>query len=126
MLNFDGETGPYVQYTYVRTCGILKKAGNFNNEIDYKILSDDLSMNIIRLINFFPEKILEAAEKFEPYIISRHIMAIAQAFNKFYHDNSILNAPVQIKNARLNLTLCVNLILKFGLKILGLKVSEVM
>lgn len=126
MLNFDGETGPYLQYTYVRTCGILKKAGNFNNEIDYKILSDDLSMNIIRLINLFPEKILEAAEKFEPYIISRHVMAIAQAFNKFYHDNSILNAPAQIKNARLNLTLCVNLILKFGLKILGLKVSEVM
>lgn len=126
ILNFEGETGPYVQYTYVRTCSILKKAGEFNNEIDYKILTDEASMNIIRLINLFKEKIVEASEKLEPYIISRHTMAIAQAFNKFYHDNSILNETQQIKNARLNLTLCVNLCLKFGLEMIGLKVSEKM
>lgn len=126
ILNFEGETGPYVQYSYVRTCSILRKAGKFDKEIDYKILTDDLSMNIIRIINLFPGKILEAAEKYEPYIISRHIMLLAQAFNKFYHDNSILSAPEQVKNARLNLVLCVNLVLKFSLKIIGLKVSDVM
>ncbi len=126
ILNFEGETGPYVQYTYVRTCSILKKAGEFDNKVDYEILTDEASMNIIRLINLFKEKIVEAAEKLEPYIISRHTMAISQAFNKFYHDNSILNEEQQIKNARLNLTLCVNLCLKFGLEMIGLKVSEKM
>ena len=66
------------------------------------------------------------AEKLEPYIISRHIMNIAQAFNKFYNNNLILNAEKEVKTARLNLCLCVNLVLKFGLKILGIKVSDVM
>lgn len=126
ILNFDGETGPYVQYTYVRTCSILKKAGRFDDEIDYKILTDEASMNIIRLINLFNEKIVEASEKLEPYIISRHVMAIAQAFNKFYHDNSILNEAEQTRKARLNLTLCVNLSLRFGLGLIGLKVSDKM
>lgn len=127
ILNFDGETGPYIQYTYVRTCSVLKKAGKINkNEINYEILTDEASMNIIKLINLFAEKIIDAAEKFEPYIVSRHLMNIAHAFNKFYHDNSILNAPEQVKNARLNLTLCVNLVLKFGLELIGLKVTDVM
>ena len=126
ILNFEGETGPYVQYTYVRTCSVLKKAGDFSHEVNYEILTDDASINIIRLINLFPEKIIEAAERLEPYIVSRHIMSIAQAFNKFYHDNSILNASEQIKNARLNLTLCVNIILKSGLALLGLKTCETM
>lgn len=127
ILNFDGETGPYIQYTYVRTCSVLKKAGKINkNNINYEILTDEVSMNIIKLINLFAEKIIDAAEKFEPYIVSRHLMNIAHAFNKFYHDNSILNAPEQVKNARLNLTLCVNLVLKFGLELIGLKVTDVM
>jgi arginyl-tRNA synthetase len=127
ILNFDGETGPYIQYTYVRTCSVLKKAGKTNkNEINYEILTDEASMNIIKLINLFAEKIIDAAEKFEPYIVSRHLMNIAHAFNKFYHDNYILNAPEQVKNARLNLTLCVNLVLKFGLELIGLKVTDVM
>lgn len=127
ILNFDGETGPYIQYTYVRTCSVLKKASKINkNEINYEILTDEASMNIIKLINLFAEKIIDAAEKFEPYIVSRHLMNIAHAFNKFYHDNSILNAPEQIKNARLNLTLCVHLVLKFGLELIGLKVTNVM
>ena len=133
ILNFDGETGPYVQYTYVRTCSILKKAGLFginainNKNISYEFLIDDASINLIKLIDLFPEKIMESAERLEPYIISRHVMTIAQAFNKFYHDNSILNIQDDnIKGARLALTSCVNLILKSGLDILGIKVSDVM
>ena len=124
ILNFEGETGPYVQYTYVRTCSLLKKAGDFDKKnLDYKVLTDEFSFKLVKLIGLFREKILDAAEKFEPYIISRHIMNIAQAFNKFYNNNLILNAEKEVKTARLNLCLCVNLVLKFGLKILGIKVS---
>ena len=127
ILNFEGETGPYVQYTYVRTCSLLKKAGDFDKRnLDYKVLTDEFSFKLVKLIGLFREKILDAAEKFEPYIISRHIMNIAQAFNKFYNNNLILDEAEEIKNARLNLCLCVNLVLKFGLKILGIKVSDVM
>ncbi len=127
ILNFEGETGPYVQYTYVRTCSLLKKAGDFDKKnLDYKVLTDEFSFKLVKLIGLFREKILDAAEKFEPYIISRHIMNIAQAFNKFYNNNLILDEAEEIKNARLNLCLCVNLALKFGLKILGIKVSDVM
>ena len=127
ILNFEGETGPYVQYTYVRTCSLLKKAGEFDKKnLDYKVLTDEFSFKLVKLIGLFREKILDAAEKFEPYIISRHVMNIAQAFNKFYNNNLILDEAEKIKNARLNLCLCVNLSLKFGLKILGIKVSDVM
>ena len=127
ILNFEGETGPYVQYTYVRTCSLLKKAGDFDKKnLDYKVLTDEFSFKLVKLIGLFREKILDAAEKFEPYIISRHIMNIAQAFNKFYNNNLILDEEKEVKTARLNLCLCVNLVLKFGLKILGIKVSDVM
>jgi len=127
ILNFEGETGPYVLYTYVRTCSILKKAKLVNiNQIDFKNLVGDLEIDIIRNINLFQEKILEAAEKYEPYIISRCLIKISQAFNKFYHNNSILSCEDKINKARVGLTYCVNIILRAGLKLLGIKTSDVM
>jgi len=124
-LNFDGETGPYLQYTYVRTYSVLEKAGVENADcscavVDYSKLGDAYSFEIIRRIEDFPVKIQEAAEKYEPYIVSRYLIALAQAFNKFYHENPIIVEDEKLKMARLALTYAVKVILGKGLGILGI------
>ncbi len=127
MLSFEGETGPYVQYTNARACSVLKKAENFNlNEIDYSVLKDENSVEVLKLIYDFPNKIKEAANKYEPSMVSRALVDIAQAFNKFYHDNPILNSEENVKNARLAIVLSVNTVLTTGLKLLGIKAPEQM
>lgn len=126
ILNFDGETGPYVQYTYVRTCSLLNKAGEIRMEIDENAEGDE-GFEIAKLIYSMPETIHEAAEKFEPYIISRKLIQISQAFNKFYHDNKVLSEENESKrNMRLALTASVNSTLKFGMQLLGLHITDVM
>ncbi len=126
MLNFDGETGPYVQYTHARACAVLEKSGGFSNlkNIDFSKLSDDVCLEIVKLISEFPQKIIEAASKYEPYIVTRLIVSLCQAFNKFYHDNPILTADDETKKARLALTYCTKTVIKTGLSLLGIKAPE--
>jgi len=124
-LNFDGETGPYLQYSYVRSCSVLEKAGFADagftcSEIDYSRLTDAYSFEIIRRAEEFPAKIAEAAEKYEPYIVSRYLIALAQVFNKFYHENPIIVEDEKLRTARLALTCAVRAILGKGLGILGI------
>ena len=127
MLNFDGETGPYVQYTHARACSILKKAGTLSFEqVDYSKLEDEATMNICKLLEAFPEKLVDAANKLEPYIVTRQLVAIAQAFNKFYHDNPILNSEEEIRHARLAVVFAVKTVIKEGLRILGIHAPEQM
>jgi len=127
MLNFDGETGPYVQYTHARSCSILKRAGEilFEN-IDYGKLSDEASLDICKLLEAYPEKIKDAANKLEPSIVTRHLVAIAQAFNKFYHDNPILNSEDDVRKARLAIVVAVKTVMKEGLSLLGIDAPEQM
>ncbi|WP_058486388.1 arginine--tRNA ligase [Defluviitalea phaphyphila] len=128
VLNFDGETGPYVQYTHARACSVLRKANiNIDKEkIDYSILTDPASVEVIRLMEQFPEKIKEAANKLEPSFIARYIIDLSQAFNKFYHDNPILVEDEKVKIARLALVYGVKTILYIGLDLLGIKAPEKM
>lgn len=127
MLNFDGETGPYVQYTHARACSILKRAGEFSLEnIDYSKLSDDASLDICKLLEAYPDKIKDAAIKLEPSIVTRHLVAIAQAFNKFYHDNPILNSEAEVRQARLAVVVAVKTVMKEGLSLLGIDAPEQM
>ncbi|MFI3173670.1 MAG: arginine--tRNA ligase [Bacillota bacterium] len=128
MLNFDGETGPYVQYTFARACSVLRKAGvnSLNENIDFSIFSDTASVQLLKALELFPDKIKEAADKLEPSILTRHLVNIAQAFNKFYHDNAILNSEDHIKEGRLAIVYCVQLVLKKGLAILGIEAPEEM
>lgn len=127
MLNFDGETGPYVQYAHARACSMLKKANNINTDkIDFSLLSDETSIEVIKLLENYPNKILNAAERYEPSILTRHLVDIAQAFNKFYNTNQVLNADEPTKNARLVLVHSVKLVLKNGLNILGIEAPEQM
>lgn len=127
MLNFDGETGPYVQYTHARSCSILKKAPEFSMDaIDYSKLEDEASMDVCKLLEAFPDKIKDAAAKLEPYLVTRHLVAISQAFNKFYHDNPILNSEPEVRQARLAVVVAVKTVLAEGLALLGIEAPEQM
>ena len=121
MLNFEGETGPYVQYTHARCNSVLNKADiDFSDADTTKLINDD-EFELIRALYAFPEKIIDAANKYEPFIVSRHIMQVAQAFNKFYHSNNILRAEDDVKKARLLLTKCTKDVISAGLGLLGIK-----
>lgn len=128
MLNFEGETGPYAQYTYARACSILKKAGitNIDDNIDYSLINDNASVNVAKVLNDFPEKLLEAAEKNEPYIVTRHIIEICKSFNKFYNENNIMNSEDSLKKARLAVVFAVKNSIRTGLELIGLKAPEQM
>ena len=130
MLNFDGETGPYAQYTHARACSILKKAGVSSysdlGSIDARLISDDASVNVFKVLIEFKDKIAEAAEKNEPYIVTRHIIEICKAFNKFYNENNIMNSEGNTKNARLAVVIAVRDNIKAGLELIGLKAPDAM
>lgn len=121
-LSFDGETGPYVQYTHARTNSLLEK-GEFNIEepVDYKLLSSEDEINIIRLIYDFPDIVMDSMEKNEPFFITRHIVELAKAFNKFYNSSPIIIEDLELKKARLMLTYSAKTVIKIGLSLLGIE-----
>lgn len=120
-LSFEGETGPYVQYTHARTNSLLEK-GEFNiaDTVDYKLLSSEDEINIIRLMYDFPEIVLDSMEKNEPFFITRHIVELAKAFNKFYNSSPIIIEDLELKKARLMLTYGAKSVIKIGLGLLGI------
>ncbi|WP_427338428.1 arginine--tRNA ligase [Caloranaerobacter sp. DY30410] len=127
MLSFDGETGPYVQYTHARANSVLnKKQYDITNDVDYSILTNQEAVDVIRLLQSFPEAIVNAMEKNEPSIITRHIVDIAQAFNKFYHECPIIVEDENIQKARLLLVFAVKTVLKTGLGLLGIDAPDKM
>jgi len=126
MLNFDGETGPYVQYAHARACSVLEKGGYTEGNIDPKLLTEDEALEVLRIIYDFPAKIEEAAAKYEPFMIARQLVALAQAFNSFYHHHVVLVDDVAVRKARLSLVAAVKLQLQIGLKLLGMAAPESM
>ena len=126
MLNFNGETGPYLQYTYVRTNSILSKVGDIPqlSDIDINILNDDASINLTKTLYSFGDAIKQAADKNEPYIIARYLINLAQLFSSFYNENKIINEETSVQAARVYLTYCVNLVLKRGASLLGIQMPE--
>ena len=128
ILNFNGETGPYLQYIYVRTNSIMQKAGYVPklDTVNFEHLKDKDAMNIIKLLYTFGEIVKQSAEKYEPYIIARYLIDVAQAFSSFYNNNKIMIEDKQVQDARLYLTYCVNLVLKSGAELLGMKMPAKM
>ena len=128
ILNFQGETGPYVQYTYVRTQSILRKAENVPSFRDVNIekIDDNYSVNILKLIYNFEDILVEVTKKEEPSILSRYLIDLAKAFSNFYNENKIIGEEKEIENARLYLTKVVGEILEIGASLLGIEMPDKM
>ena len=130
VLNFDGETGPYVQYTHARASSVLRNAAPEeleairNGSADWSYLESDSAYALIKLLYRVPEIVLEAADKYEPSIVTRHLVDIAQAFNKFYHDEHILVDNKDEKLAKLSLVLAAKTVIANCLGLLGIKAPE--
>ena len=128
ILNFQGETGPYIQYTYVRTNSVLEKAGEVPNINDVNIvhLQDEASNRIIKLIYNFEDILVQVTEKNEPSILSRYLIDVAKAYSNFYNENKIIVEDKEVQNARVYLTYAVGKILKIGAGLLGIDMPNKM
>lgn len=126
ILNFTGETGPYVQYTYARCASVIRNSGvsGIPDEIDASLLSDEASMNLLKEISRYGEVIKEASEKMEPFMITRYAVGMAQLFNQFYHENKVNVEDEQLKMARLKVVEITKYILKDSLSLLGISCPE--
>ena len=126
ILNFDGETGPYVQYTYARAASVIRKIGEVPDIMEYDLLTDEPSVALIKEIERFPSVVKDAADKYEPSIVARYAVAVAQSFNKFYHDCQINVDDERLKYTRANLVIITKEIIKEALDLLGMQCPEQM
>ena len=131
VLNFDGETGPYVQYTHARAASVLRNAGAEGKAfdvsgMDLSYICGEAGYELVKLLYRLPEVIADAADKYEPSVVTRHIVDIAQAYNKFYHDERILVDDEAEKNAKLLLTYAAKQAIANSLALLMMKAPEKM
>ncbi len=125
ILNFDGETGPYVQYSYARANSVLRKAPDLDGiEPDHRALDNPQSYQLAKLLADFPGEVKDAAEKYEPFFITRLVTSIAQAFNKFYYDIRIIDEDLSATKARLELVKATAIVIKLALGLLGIHAPE--
>lgn len=131
VLNFEGETGPYVQYTHARACSVLRNAGasaesvlNGTAKPDMNYITGEAAYELVKAIASFPEVVQDAAAKYEPSVITRHIIDVAQFFNKFYHDEHILVDNEEEKQAKLSLVYAAKQTIANGLALLGIATPE--
>lgn len=125
-LNFDGETGPYVQYTHARCCSLLAKAGELDAEADYAALENPAAQEVVRTLERFPEVVSEACHRNEPSLVTRYTVELASNFNRFYYENRILTEDAALSKARANLTAATASCLRTGLSLIGVEAPEKM
>jgi arginyl-tRNA synthetase len=125
ILNFDGETGPYIQYTHARLCSVLRKCGETaTNEINYDLLKEDDELLLVKKLEYFQLTLIRAAQHCEPSIVSKYLLDLCSTFNRFYQHHRILIDDAELKKARILLVDSVRQVIKNGLGILGLKTPE--
>ena len=127
-LNFQGETGPYIQYTYVRTQSVLEKIEKMPEVSKIKLdnLTDVYSQNIIKLLYDFQNVLIQVTQKEEPSILSRYLIELAKAYSTFYNENKILCEEKELQEARIYLTYATGKVLKIGSNLLGITMPNKM
>ena len=126
ILNFQGETGPYIQYTYVRTKSIIEKAGGVAENINVEHLQDSEAQNVLKLLYNFEEILKQVTDKNEPSILSRYLIDVAKAYSSFYNANKVIVDEEAVKNARVFLTYATGKVLKIGANLLGMQMPDKM
>ena len=127
VLNFDGETGPYVQYTYARAKSVLRKAEVESfDEVEFTNLKTYEEFALVKTLAEFGNVVAKACKKYEPSLVTRHLTDIAKAFNKFYNSSQIMVDDKELRKERLALTYATSIILKSSLGLLGIKTVEKM
>ena len=130
VLDFNGETGPYVQYTYARAASLMRRADAGAlakaqaGDIDVTYIRSDAAYELVKLLEAFPAVVVEAADKYEPSVVTRHIVDIAQSFNRFYHDEHIIVENIEEQAAKLALAQAAKNTIKNGLGLLGIQCPE--
>ncbi len=122
-LNFDGNTGPYVQYTYARSCSVIEKAGDTGPLPETVTLSAE-EKEMINLLARFPERVRQALEEYEPSVISRYLLDVCHAFNRFYHNCPILRATDEEKSTRVAICRVAKSVIGNGLSLIGMEKTE--
>lgn len=127
-LNFQGETGPYIQYTYVRTKSVLEKVGEIPKaaEIKYEFLTDDSSIRVLKSLYAFKETLEVTVDKNEPAILARYLIELSQNYSNFYNNNKVLVTDKEVQDARVFLTYAVGTVLKIGASLLGIQMPDKM
>ncbi len=127
-LNFQGETGPYIQYTYVRTQSVLSKVEEMPKfeDINIEKLQDEYSINVLKTIYNFEDILTQVTNKEEPSILARYLIDLAKAYSNFYNENKIIGEEKELQDARIYLTNAVGKVLKIGGYLLGMEMPNKM
>ena len=126
-IDFNGNTGPFIQYTHARICSVLRKAADQGIAYDTKAEADYIAeeIELVKMLADYPATVAAAGENFAPSIIGAYIYELAKAFNGYYHDHSILREEnVEVRKLRLQLAATVASVIRKGMKLLGIDVPE--
>ena len=124
-LSFEGNTGPYAQYTYARTCGILEKASSFDYNSTNPQITAIEEADLLKVLSKFGESVKDAIKEYEPSVITRYIIDVCSAFNKFYHNCQIATADdINVRNTRVRLTSATKEVLGNAFELICMKKTE--